>query len=112
MPTVRNARGSDLIITDADETIFLGIQSKALGKRSPVPLGLNLDTLRSDWWVITMGANSDHPTSFVMTLAEVKERAYQDKNKGACWLQPPAYDQPEFREAWHRLDGASPEIGP
>lgn len=111
MPTARNARGSDLIVTDGDETVFLGIQSKALGKRSPVPLGLSLETLRSDWWIITMGANGDHPTSFLLTLDEVKARAYQDRNKGAYWLQPPAYDQDQFREAWHRLDSASPEIG-
>lgn len=102
MPTVRNARGSDLIITDGNETTFLGIQSKALSKRHPVPLGINLDTLRSDWWVITMLANTDHPRSYVLTLLEVKASAFRDRN-GSYWLQPPAYDRPNFLEAWDRL---------
>jgi hypothetical protein len=26
MPTIRNARGSDLIVTDGDETVFFGVQ--------------------------------------------------------------------------------------
>jgi len=103
MPTVRNARGSDLIITDGDETVFLGIQSKALSKRSPVPLGLSLETLRSDWWIITILANTDLPRSYILRLDEVRDLAYRDKN-GAFWLQPPAFDRPEFGDAWSRLE--------
>ena len=47
LPTIRNARGSDLIVTDSDETIFFGVQSKALGKRHAVPLGRDIEGLRS-----------------------------------------------------------------
>ena len=57
MPTVRNARGSDLIVVNEDETVFLGIQSKALSKRQAVGLGKRIDELRSDWWIITVHAN-------------------------------------------------------
>ena len=53
MPTVRNARGADLYAASDDETRVLSIQSKALSKRAPVPLGGSLQTLRSRWWVIT-----------------------------------------------------------
>ncbi|MCG7509366.1 hypothetical protein [Mesorhizobium retamae] len=109
MPTVRNARGSDLIVTNSDETVYLGVQSKALSKRAPVPLGRNLDSLCSDWWIITINANNEQPTCFVMTREEVKGLAYTDRviksDKGpAHWLQPKAYDRPEYRNAWHRLD--------
>ncbi len=103
MPTIRNARGSDLIVTNDDETVFFGVQSKALSKRNPVPLGPNVENLRSDWWIITIYANSDNPVCYVMRLEEVRAQAAQDKNGGACWLQPTAYDKPEFREAWDRL---------
>lgn len=48
MPTIRNAKGSDMIVTDADETVFFGVQSKGFSKRWPVPLGLDLGALRSD----------------------------------------------------------------
>lgn len=103
MPTIRNARGSDLVVADAEETIFFGIQSKALSKRSAVPLGKSIETLRSLWWVITVSANSDNPVCFIMKKEEVRALAAQDANGGAYWLNPPAYDRDEFREAWHRI---------
>lgn len=53
MPTIRNARGSDLFVTNDDETIFFGVQSKALSKRAAVPLGRDGHELRSEWWIIT-----------------------------------------------------------
>ena len=103
MPTIRNARGSDLIVTDADETVFFGVQSKALSKRQAVPLGKAIDDLRSEWWVITIHANSDQPACFILRNTEVRALASQDRNGGAYWLEPSAYDRDEFREAWDRL---------
>lgn len=47
MPTVRNAQGADLYAASADERIVIPIQSKALSKKVPVPLGGSLETLRS-----------------------------------------------------------------
>lgn len=109
MPTARNAKGSDLYCANDDESIIFGVQSKGLSKRNPVGLGSNLDNLRSKWWIITIGAKSDSPICFVMTLEEVKALCFHSdpaKSKtGAMshWLQPSAYDQEQFREAWHRL---------
>lgn len=111
IPTIRNARGSDLIAINDDESMMLGIQSKALSKRNAVPLGLNLDNLRSDWWIITVHANSDSPVCYVLRLDEVRAFASQDKNGGAFWLEPTAYDRDEFRDAWHRLIPAAVEAG-
>lgn len=110
MPTIRNARGSDLIVTDADESLFFGVQSKALTKRTAVPLGKSIDWLRSEWWVITVCANSDRPVCFILRKQEVQQLASQDANGGAYWLNPPAYDRDEFREAWDRI-GAMPSVG-
>lgn len=110
MPTIRNARGSDLIVTDADEGIFFGVQSKALAKRSPVPLGKSIAALRSAWWVITIHANSDSPVCFVMRKEEVQQLSSQDANGGAYWLNPSAYDRGEFKEAWYRI-GAAHSVG-
>ncbi|MAU51982.1 MAG: hypothetical protein CMN17_06295 [Roseovarius sp.] len=105
MPTVRNARGADLYAAPVDdEEAVIPIQSKALSKRAAVPLGTDLDRLRSRWWIITLGANSDDPVCFVLTLDEVKALATQDKGGArAYWLEAKHYDVPEFREAWHRL---------
>ncbi len=103
MPTIRNARGSDLIVTDAAEVVFFGVQSKALAKRGAVPLGMSLDNLRSEWWIITMNANSDEPTCYVLRLEEVRRLATQDRNGGRWWLEPKDYDRDEYREGWNRL---------
>ena len=108
MPTIRNARGSDLIVTDGDETIFFGVQSKALSKRQAVPLGLALEGLRSDWWVITVNANADAPTCYVLSLDEVRRVASRDKGgKQAFWLEPRDYEKDEFRDAWERIGAVS-----
>jgi hypothetical protein len=103
-PTIRNARGSDMFVTDADENIKFGVQSKALSKRHSVPLGLNLEILRSEWWIITVHANSENPVCYVMRLEEVQRLATQDSMHGNYWLIAKSYDRPEFREAWHRID--------
>lgn len=100
-------RRSDLIVVNDDETVFIGIQSKALSKRQAVGLGTCIDDLRSDWWVVTVKANSDEPVCYIMTLAEVRASAKRDRNGGAWWLDPPGYERPEFRAAWDRI-GASP----
>jgi hypothetical protein len=110
MPTVRNARGSDLMITDGAESVFLGLQSKALSKRNPVPLGTSLEALRSDWWVITIHANSAHPICFILTLDEIRALAHRGEKDGrvSYWLQPTSYDREEFRDAWQRLGTPRP----
>lgn len=106
MPTIRNARGSDLIVTDADETTFFGVQSKALRNRAPVPLGKDTSELRSEWWIITTHANSDQPTCFILRNDEVRALASTDKNgAGGRWLEVRDYDKDEFRDAWGRLGG-------
>lgn len=107
MATVRNARGSDIIVTNANESVWFGVQSKALSKRNPVSLGASLDKLTSEWWIITIEAKSDQPVCFILSLADVKRLA-QGNATGSrgFWLQPRFYDIPEFREAWHRLGSA------
>lgn len=100
MPTVRNARGSDLIVTNAEEAVFFGVQSKALSTRVPVPLGLDLELLRSEWWIITIHARKERPVSFILKLEEVRWLAFHSKTGSSKWLQPPEYDRVDFREAW------------
>lgn len=106
MPTVRNARGADLYAASDDELRVLPIQSKALSKRAPVPLGGSLGRLCSRWWVITINANTAAPTCFVLTLDEVKAAAHRGVNAAGTvsyWLQPKSYALAEYQEAWDRL---------
>lgn len=109
MPTTRNAKGSDLYCANDAETVIFGVQSKGLSKRDPVALGTKLGNLRSDWWIITINAKTDTPTCFILKRQEVVDLCSQsDPAKSlngvpSYWLQPKAYDQPQFRDAWHRL---------
>jgi hypothetical protein len=109
MPTARNAKGSDLFCANDDESVIFGVQSKGLSRRGPVALGANLENLRSEWWIITINAKSESPTCFIMTMEEVKKLCFHSdpakSRTGAMshWLQPKAYDQLQFKEAWHRL---------
>jgi hypothetical protein len=106
MPTVRNARGADLYAASDDEATVLPIQSKALSKRSAVPLGSSLENLCSPWWIITLNANTASPTCYVLTLEEVRTSAARNVNsagQASHWLEPRSFIQPEYEEAWHRL---------
>ena len=106
MPTVRNARGADLYAASDDESRVLAIQSKALSKRDPVPLGGSLDRLRSHWWIVTIHANTVMPKCYVLTLDEVRTAAHRGEGatgKVSYWLPPKSYALPIFEEAWDRL---------
>lgn len=107
MPTVRNARGADLYAAPVDdEDMVIAIQSKALSKCVDVPLGSSLESLRSRWWIITVGANDNDPDCYVLNLGEVKALASSNTNKEgrvSWWLPRKNYTKREFREAWHRL---------
>jgi hypothetical protein len=104
MPTSRNARGIDIIAYSKSGNEFMGIQVKALSKRNPVPLGNSLEKIMGDFWLIINNVGAE-PNVFVMLPAEVKSLAHRGEKNGVVsyWLQPTAYDKPEFKEAWHRI---------
>lgn len=104
MPTARNARGIDIIAYNKTGTEFIGVQVKTLTKRNPVPLGTSLEKIMGDYWLIINNASAE-PISFVLKPEEVKNLAHRGEKDGrvSFWLQPSAYDIPEFKEAWHRI---------
>lgn len=113
MPTVRNARGADLYAASSDESVAIPIQSKALSKKAPVPLGNDLLSLRTHWWIVTINANTASPTCYILTLDEVRAGAHRgvnDAGKISYWLQPKAYAVEAYLEAWHRLEDPLPLI--
>jgi hypothetical protein len=104
MPTARNARGVDIVAYSRDASRFVGVQVKALSKHNPVPLGPTLDKVMGDFWVI-VNRVTDAPTAFVLLPSEVRELAHRGEKESrvSYWLQPGAYDQDQFREAWPRI---------
>jgi hypothetical protein len=105
MPTARNARGIDLVAYSQDATRTHTVQVKALSKTSPVPLGGNLERLFGDFFVVCRSVITDTPESFILTPAEVRERAHRGEKEGrvSFWLQPRDYAVDAFREAWQRI---------
>lgn len=105
MPTARNARGVDIIAYSRDASRFVGVQVKALSKRSPVPLGSSLDKIMGDFWVIVNKVATPTPSAFILLPSEVRERAHRSEKDGrvSYWLQPGDYEQGPFREAWERI---------
>lgn len=105
MPTARNARGVDILVYSQDATRTHAIQVKALSRRSPVPLGSNLDRFFGDFVVICRNVLDPNPESFVLTPEEVRRLAHRGEKDGrvSYWLQPKEYEQEAFREAWHRI---------
>ena len=104
--TVRNARGADLLAVSPDELVVNPIQSKALSKKSDVPLGSNLDSLRSPWWIITLNAKSSDPICYILNLDEVKSLAGRDEKEGrvSFWLPFRKFAVEQFEEKWDRLE--------
>jgi hypothetical protein len=103
MPTARNARGIDIVLYSTTGKRFASIQVKALSNPAPVPLGSHLDHLFADHFVICRRVASERPECFVLTPAEVRERAHKGVKNGneTFWLQPKSYE--EFRERWERI---------
>lgn len=104
MPTARNARGVDIIAYSADATRTISVQVKSLSKRSAVPLGSSLSKVMGDFWVIINKAVTT-PTAYILLPAEVTALAARNEKEGrvSFWLDPPRYDQAQFKEAWERL---------
>ena len=104
MPTARNARGIDIIAYNRDCSRMISIQVKTLSKRNPVPLGVSLDKVMGDYWVIVNNVASE-PQTYVLLPKEVKALAHRGEknNKVSYWLQPRAYAVEKFHEAWSRI---------
>lgn len=105
MPTARNARGVDIIAYNEGGSRFLGIQVKALSKRYPVPLGTSIEKCLGDFWIIVNKVATDSPSAFILLPSEIRSLAHRGEKDGrvSYWLQPPSYDQPQFREQWERI---------
>jgi len=109
MPTARNAKGVDIIAYDLTATHYIGVQVKALSKKSPVPLGNSLDRVMGDYWIIVNNLDAT-PGIFVLKPEEVRSRAHRGvkEDRVSFWLQPKSYMLPEFDARWERLEERKP----
>lgn len=110
MPTSRNAKGVDILILSQNASRKISIQVKTLSKRNPVPLGASLDNFIADYVVVCIRNSPDEPVCYVMTPDEVKEHAHRGEKNGRVgfWLQPPTYENDDYREKWERIGSGIP----
>ena len=85
---------------------MITIQVKALSKRNPVPLGTSLEKIMGDFWIIVNKIKSDPPVTYIMLPEEVKKLAHREEKDGkvSFWLEPAAYEQERFRDAWPQVE--------
>ncbi len=107
MPTCRNARGIDVICFTVDGKETVTLQVKSLSGRQAVSLGSSLDGILGDFWVIANNLRTDNPRCYVMTAAEVRERAHKNEKDGkvSFWLELKDYAIEKFEEKWERVAG-------
>ena len=66
------------------------------------------DGLDWDWeyLVISTEILTDLPITYLLSRDDVREDGrLGEEFGGALWLQPEAFSETAFREAWHKLDG-------
>ena len=75
----------------------------------------NADTLDWDWQclVITTGTLDDAPVTYLLLREDVQASdRLESEFGGALWLQPDAFADADFREAWHKLAAAPYDLAP
>ena len=75
----------------------------------------NADTLDWDWQclVITTGTLDDAPVTYLLLREDVQAAdRLESEFGGALWLQPDAFADADFREAWHKLAAAPYDLAP
>ena len=104
-PATRYARAFDIFACSQDGSRTRALQVRATSFRGPVLLGTHLDRIVGDFVVVCRSVLTETPESFLLTPGEARAVAVAVEKNGSTsyWLQPRAYDRPEFREAWQRL---------
>ena len=114
-PATRSAKGVDVVACSQDATKTRALQVKSTSRRGPVLLATHLERVVGDFIVVCRSVLTEAPESFLLTPEEARASAVSAEKDGTTsfWLQPRAYDRPEFREAWQRLGiGASDRGSP
>ena len=112
-PATRNAQGFDLLACSRDASQTRTLQVKATARRGPILLASRPELVVGDFVVVCRAVLTESPESFLLTPEEARAAAVSLEKDGhtTFWLQPKAYDRPEFREAWSRLGVGAPAPG-
>lgn len=105
MPTTRNAKGIDILVYSQDASRTFTIQVKSLSRRSPVPLGNNLDNLFANYVIVCRKVIEETPECFILTPEEIRRLVHKGEKNGkiSFWLHPREYEAEKFYENWARI---------
>jgi len=121
MPTMRNAKGADLLAVSEDERTVHPIQVKAhSAKPLDVSLGLHPEQYVTPWWVFVAFARSLEPVCYVIRLSEILSlktrdpgtRSVKAEHERLFWFHRRYYTPGSSHElvgarnAWHLLGPA------
>ena len=116
MPTIKNARGVDIMAMTEDTKTTITIQVKTLSGINNVFIGGNLDKVVGDYWVVVTYALDDSELmAHVLYPKEVKKMAKgrETKGKPVYWLPKPAYfKNSTYLDAWDRIGTGIPKLSP
>ena len=76
-------------------------------ERSQAVRFYNADSLDWDWQylVISTYILAEAPVTYLLSRDEVRDDGrLEEEFDGAMWLQPGAFSETSFQEAWHKLD--------
>lgn len=108
MPTMRNARGIDIVAYNQDCSVKITLQVKSLSKNDPVPIGSSLSKIMGDYWIIVTNLNQEQPDIYILTPDEVKEFSRKSVQNGRTfyWLRKIGYMKEEYKEKWERIENS------
>ncbi|HHT9126769.1 MAG TPA: hypothetical protein ACFYD6_13285 [Candidatus Brocadiia bacterium] len=103
LPTSRNAKGVDVVIYSQSAKRTHTLQVKALGKKDPVPLGNNLNSLVAEYMVIYRKVFDEEPEIFIAKIDEIKSNIHEGVKDGrkSYWLRPKDYIA--FKDGWDKI---------
>ena len=114
MPTIKNARGVDIMAMTEDTKTTITIQVKTLGGINNVFIGSSKDKVIGDYWVVVTDALDDGKVmAHVLYPKEVKKMAEGRKTKGKpiYWLPKSAYfGNDDYLDAWERIGPGIPGL--
>ncbi|MBP1913000.1 chromo domain-containing protein [Thermococcus stetteri] len=102
LPTIRNAKGVDIVIYSQDGSRKYTIQVKSLSGRNAVPLSGGI-TVDFDFLIICRNV-LDSPELFILTLEEVKREMNKRVNKKgevSYWIEYKDYEK--YKDAWDKI---------
>ena len=111
MPTVRNAKGVDILCINEEGNKMFSVQVKGRGKRdiNDIAFGIppSRDKIMGDFWIVVTGLDCGTPTCYILFPDEIEEGREPPNKKGEIsnWFDRKFFrcNSERFKEKWERI---------